>query len=256
MESGGQYDVVGKTIPLAWNVLIEWLRKLSPTVRVLVYGAAAIFAFVLAAGVGAMGALMLGGGQALPGRETPPLPNKQENAAQPQHEETTEKGGATKQKGGATKQKGGATKQEGATSRQDEAEYVRKVGDIQDGSVDTFLTSHEKLLRYDALTADNVEELRANEAALRGFADQANNLDPPQQYGEQYEVFGSAINELHEAGQLAYNLAADPTAATQSGFDEYDRHVNEATALLQRSNELLGKNYKTLEGVQSVNPLS
>jgi len=51
-------------------------------------------------------------------------------------------------------------------------------------------------------------------------------------------------------------LAADPTAATQSGFDEYDRHVNEANALLQRSNELVGQDYKTLEGVQRVNPLS
>ncbi len=83
-----------------------------------------------------------------------------------------------------------------------------------------------------------------------------NNLDPPQQYGEHYEVFSSAVNELHEAGQLAYDLAADPTAATQSGFDEYDRHVNEAAALLQQSNELLGQDYRTIEGVQVVNPLS
>ena len=99
--------------------------------------------------------------------------------------------------------------------------------------------------------------MKANEAALEGFATQVvDDLDPPRGYGEHYKVFSSVINELHEAAQLAYKLAADPTAATQSEFDKYDRHVNEANALLRRSNELLGQNYKTIEGVRKVNPLS
>jgi hypothetical protein len=55
---------------------------------------------------------------------------------------------------------------------------------------------------------------------------------------------------------LAYALAADPTAATQSGFDEYDRQVNDAAARLLRSNEILGRDYKTIEGVQRVSLLS
>jgi hypothetical protein len=68
-------------------------------------------------------------------------------------------------------------------------------------------------------------------------------------------VFRSTVSELHDAAQVACTLAADPTAAAQSGFKEYDRHVNEAAAGLERSNEILGRNYKTIEGVQRVSPL-
>jgi hypothetical protein len=46
------------------------------------------------------------------------------------------------------------------------------------------------------------------------------------------------------------------TAATQSGFDEYDRHVNQAATYLKKSNEMLGRDYKRIEGVQEVSPLS
>ena len=122
--------------------------------------------------------------------------------------------------------------------------------------METFLDSHDRLLRYDALTAEDVKEMQANQAALQGFTAQVDDLSPPQTYKEQYDVFRSAINDLHEAAQLAYRLAADPTAATQSGFDEYDRHVNEAAAGLRRSNEILGRDYKTIEGVQRVSPSS
>ena len=84
------------------------------------------------------------------------------------------------------------------------------------------MDSHERLLRYDALTAEDVEEMQANQDALQVYTDQADDLDPPRRYGEQYEVFRSAINELYQAAQLAHDLAADPTAATQSRFEEYD----------------------------------
>lgn len=223
--------------------MMQWLRKRSLPARLLVYAGAATLAFALAAGVGAGGALMFRGELKLPGREEPQSLDEQKNAAQPQQKE-------------AGAEQDADAEQEVADSQQDEAGYVSRVGDLQNDSVKTFLESHEKLLLYDALTADDVEQMQANEAALREFASQVDDLDPPENYREHYEVFSSAINELHEAAQLAYNLAADPTAATQSGFDEYDHRVNDATALLQRSNELLGQNYKTLVGVQKVNQLS
>jgi hypothetical protein len=68
-------------------------------------------------------------------------------------------------------------------------------------------------------------------------------------------VFRSAINELHEAAQLAYSLVADPTAATKTEFDEYDRRVNEAAGRLQQSNEILGRDYRTIGDVQEISPL-
>ena len=232
--------------------MIQWLRKRSLPARVLVYAAAAILAFALAAGVGAIGALMLRGDLNLPGREEPQSLNEQENAARPQEKDAAKQKEAAKQEEEAASQ----PEQKEVAAQLNEAEYVSKVGEIQNDSVETFLASHEKLLVYDALNADDVEQMQANKAALGGFANQVDDLEPPEEYGEHYEVFGSAINELREASQLAYNLAADPTVATQSGFDEYDRHVNEAAALLQQSNGLLGKEYKTIEGVQKVSPLS
>jgi hypothetical protein len=134
------------------------------------------------------------------------------------------------------------------------AEYIGAVGDIQTGAVETFLNSHDKLLRYAALAAAAVDGLKANETALRDMADQAGDLAPPRKYEEQHEVFGSAIDELHEAARLAYGMAADPVAAAELGFDEYDGHVDEASALLQRSNELSGKDYEAIEGVQRISP--
>jgi hypothetical protein len=96
--------------------------------------------------------------------------------------------------------------------------------------------------------------MQANEAALEEMTDRARSLAPPQKYEEQHEVFSSAVDELHEATRLAYGMAADPVAAAELGFDEYDRHVNEASALLQRSNELLGKDYKALGDVREISP--
>ena len=217
--------------------MTQRLRERSLPFRIVVYAAAATLVFAVAAGVGAMGALMLRGDWGSSGSEEPQPPNEQGNAAQSQ-------------------QKEGAPQQEEDASQQSEAEYVARVGSIQAKSVEAFLDSHDRLLRYDALTADDVEEMQANQEALQEFTKQLDGLDPPQRYSEQYEAFSSAVTELHTAAQLAYNLAADPTTATQTGFDEYDRHVNEAAAGLQRSNEILGRDYKKIGGVQRVNPLS
>ena len=146
-----------------------------------------------------------------------------------------------------------AETEESRPTDEQNAEYIGTVGDIQTGAVETFLNSHDKLLQYDALAADDVDELKANETALQDMADQADDLAPPRKYEEQHKVFGSAIDELHEAARLAYGMAADPVA-TELGFDEYDGHVNEASALLQRSNELSGKDYEAIEGVQKISP--
>jgi hypothetical protein len=67
-------------------------------------------------------------------------------------------------------------------------------------------------------------------------------------------VFNAAIDELREAARLAHGMAADPVAAAELGFDEYDGHVDEASALLRRSNKLLGKDYEAIEGVREISP--
>lgn len=226
--------------------MIEWLRTRTSLTRALVYAAAAILAFAVAAGVGATAALMIQGGLNLPSREGPGPAAEQGDAP--------ERGGADTMQ--SQQEETTAELGKDAASLQDEAEYVRRVGEIQANSVETFLDTHSKLLRYDALTADDIEEMQTNQVAHQEFTDQVGDLDPPQKYSEQYEVFRSAIDELNEAAQLAHNLAADPTTATQSGFDEYDRHVDEAAAYLQQSNEALNRDYKTIEGVQKVSPLS
>jgi hypothetical protein len=152
-------------------------------------------------------------------------------------------------------QENSGAKKEQAASPDKQTTYVYEVGEIQAKSVEAFLDSHEKLLRYDAITSGDIEKMQANQAALHGFADQASDLGAPQKYTDQKDAFLSAIQELHQASQLAYALAADPISATQADFDHYDRLVNEAAAGLQQSNEILGKDFKTIEGVQGVNTL-
>jgi hypothetical protein len=149
--------------------------------------------------------------------------------------------------------KTGAQRSEKQSSDQhSEAQYVDEIGKLQNESVNTFLNSHHRLLHYDALDTADVEEMRANEHTLELIGARVDNLDPPRKYKDQHEVFSAAVDQLHEAVQLAYALASDPTSATQSAFEEYKSHVEKATALLRRSNELLGRDYKRIEGVQKV----
>jgi hypothetical protein len=151
-----------------------------------------------------------------------------------------------------TQQQYSGAKREQTTPQDEQTTYVNEVGEIQANSVEAFLDSHEKLLRYDTLTSSDIEEMQANQAALRGFVDQASDLRAPKQYRNQKDAFVSAIDELHRAAQLAYALAADPVSATQADFDDYDRLVDEATAGLRRSNQLLGKDFEGIEGVREV----
>jgi len=220
--------------------MIERLQKLPLPFKILAVAAAVTVMLALAAGVGVMTALVLGPDPDSSGGEPERI-----GGAEHQREDGSPQGGNQPQQGS-----GG----EGAPDRLSEAEYVGTVGDIQAGAVEAFQDSHDKLLRYDALTAGDVEEMQANEATLEEMTERARSLAPPQKYERQHEVFSSAVDELHEAARLAYGMAADPVAAAELGFDEYDRHVNEASALLQRSNELLGKDYKALGGVREISP--
>jgi hypothetical protein len=219
--------------------MMQRLRKLPP-LKILAFVAAAIAMLALAAGVGAMAALVLGPapGPSDGGSEGVGVAESQREANAPEGENQPQE----------------ASRDGDAPDRLSEAEYVGTVGDIQAGAVEAFMDSHDKLLRYDALTAGDVEQMRANEAALQGLTEQAGELAPPQKYEGQHEVFSSAVEELHEAARLAYGMAADPVAAEPGLFDEYDEHAKEASALLQRSNGLLGKDYKAIEGVREISP--
>jgi hypothetical protein len=202
-----------------------WWDQRSRLTRLLVYAVAVILMLVMAASVGAVAALVVGGNVSWPtgDRARPDGPDPAgEQYKIPQH-------------------------------HQDKlTQYVDGVGEIQANSVEAFLDSHEKLLRYDTLTSGDIEQMQANQAALQGFVDQASDLRAPKQYRNQKDEFVSAIHELHQAAQLAYALAADPVSATQADFDDYDRIVDEATVGLRRSNQLLGKDFKGLEGVREV----
>jgi hypothetical protein len=129
---------------------------------------------------------------------------------------------------------------------------LAKVADIQNESVEAALESNDLLLRYDRLTASDVEDMRANQAVLTASNDRVEGLDPPKKHGAQYNVFVLAIDELRDANELAYRLAADPASATQADFEAYDRHVEQATAYLRRSNEMLNQEYKTTETAQGI----
>jgi hypothetical protein len=221
-------------------------NRLSSFTRLLAYAVAAILVLGLAAGIGIVAALMVSGNVSSPtGEKFRPevsSPTGEHNKpAQPDQADTE-----------STHQQYSDAKRGQAAPQDVQPTYVDEVGEIQAGSVDAFSDSHEKLLRYDALTSGDIEKLQADQAALKRFAGQAGTLSAPQKYEDHEDVFRSAIDRLYQATRLAYVLAADPLEATQADFDHYDQLVNEAAADLQRSNEILGRNYKTIEGVERV----
>jgi hypothetical protein len=223
----------------------RWNQR-SPFARLLVYAGGATLMFIMAASIGAVAALVVSGNLSWPtgGRAGSEAPNPAgERGKSPQRQRAD---------ADRPQQENSGARQESAASPVKRTTYVDGVGEIQAESVEAFLDSHEKLLRYDALTSADIEKMQANQAVLHGFADQANDLRSPQKYTEQKDAFLSAIEELHQAAQLAYALAADPISATQADFDHYDRLVNEAAAGLQRSNKILGMDFETIDGVHRV----
>jgi hypothetical protein len=223
----------------------RWNQR-SRFTRLLVYAGVVTLAFLLASSVGAVAALVVSGNLSWPagGRAGSEGPNPAgERGKSPQRQQAD---------ADRPQQENSGAKREPAVSPVKRTTYVHGVGEIQADSVETFLDSHEKLLRYDALTSGDIEKMQANKAALQGFADQASALGAPQKYTDQRDAFLSAIEELHQAAQLAYALAADPISATQADFDHYDSLVNEAAAGLQKSNKILGKDFRTIDGVKRV----
>ncbi len=223
-----------------------WWNQRSRLTRLLVYAVAITLVFVMAASIGAVAALMIKDNLSLPAgeRAKPHFPSPAgEQGKSPQRQQAN---------ADRSQQENSEAKRGQAAPQDKQTAYVHEVGEIQADSVETFLDSHEKLLRYDALTSDDIEKMQANQAALQKLADQASDLGVPQKYVDQNDAFVSAIVELHEAAHLAYTLAADPISATQADFDDYDRLVDEAGAGLRQSNEILGKDYKAIEGVRSV----
>jgi hypothetical protein len=217
---------------------MQRLRTLPIPLKIAAFAAAVL---AVAAGMGVVVALTLGA------NEGPPEGAKPERV-----------GGANSEQGGRSQ--GGAEK--GASDAQytknkdsdasSEAAYLDEVADIQKGSVESSLRSNDELLRYDRLTANDVQVMKDNSAALESYGRRAKDLDPPTEYEDQYKVFVLAINELRDANELAYRLAADPQSATQADFEAYDRYLARATAYLRRSNEMLGKDYKTTGAAQEI----
>ena len=225
-----------------------WWDQRSLFTRLLVYAVAVILMLVMAASVGAVAALVVGGNVSWPTgeRSGPGEPSPAgEQGKIPQRPQAN---------AGRSQQVNSDAKRGQAAPQDKQTAYVHEVGEIQANSVEAFLDSHEKLLRYDTLTSGDIDEIQANQAALQGFVDQASDLRAPKQYRNQKDAFVSAIDELHQAAHLAYALAADPVSATQADFDDYDRLVDEAAAGLRRSNQILGKDFKGIEGVREVSP--
>jgi hypothetical protein len=233
-------------MPEALPSMSGWWNQRSQFTRLLVYAVAATLVFVMAASVGAVAALVVSGNVSSPTAER----TRPDEASPPGEQVETTQNEQTD--ADAAQQQYSSAKREQTTPQDEQTTYVDEIGEIQANSVEAFLDSHEKLLRYDTLTSSDIEEMQANQAALQGFVDQASDLRAPKQYRNQKDAFVSAIDELHQAAQLAYALAADPVSATQADFDDYDRLVDEATAGLRRSNQILGKDFEGIEGVREV----
>jgi hypothetical protein len=240
-----------KSAPEASQGMIEWLRKRSLPTRILVYAAAALLTFAAAVGVGAATSLVMQGDLSFSALREPVAGGEQDGAPEDGGE------GASSQRsgGGGTGQEMVAAQRDEGRSDLSEGEYVGRIGEIQGRAVEAFSDSHNKLLRYDSITAEDVEEMRNNEGVLQDASVQTERLTPPSKFEAQYEAFDSAIEELYEATRLAHDLAADPVEAAEIGFDGYDEHVGEADRLLRRSNEMLGRDYRTIGDVREISPV-
>jgi hypothetical protein len=132
-----------------------------------------------------------------------------------------------------------------------EGEYLNVVEDVQVGSVESFLNINEEFSQFDSITAEDVKDMEANRNTLKGHLNRVNDLDPPEEYKDHYELFRLAIADLDQAAELAYSMSADPTSLTQSGLDEYRLLVNRANSRLQQSNDILDRRFETIPSQES-----
>jgi hypothetical protein len=136
------------------------------------------------------------------------------------------------------------------------ARYVENVGDIQNAAVQTFTRINDRIRRYDTLTVDDTEAIEADYLALQTYGAQAQDLDVPDEYKAQHELFSGAIGDLYGAAEIARRVTAAPISATPADFREYDNLVAEATSDLEQSNEVLGQDYSTTAGLPKVGSLA
>jgi hypothetical protein len=148
------------------------------------------------------------------------------------------------------------TRTAGPSTESDGARYVENVGDIQNAAVQTFTRINDMVGRYDTLTVDDVETIEANRLALETYSAQAEDLDVPEEYKGQHELFSGAIGDLYAAAEIAQRVTTAPTSATPADFKEYDNRVAEATSGLKQSNKVLGQDYSTTEGFPKVGSLA
>ena len=226
---------------------MQRIQQLSVPQKVLALAVALALVLAVAAVVGAAAAFVSGADGGPSGGK-----DQQRAAGEAPSERGSGQGSAATEK--AAEEKAAEEKAAGERAAEERAaeEYLAKVADIQNESVEAALESNDMLLRYDRLTAGDIEDMRANQAVLKASSDRAEGLDPPKKHGAQYDVFVRSIDELRDANELAYRLAADPASATQADTEAYDRHVERATAYLRRSNEMLNQEYKTTETAQGI----
>ena len=159
--------------------MMHWMRERSLPIRVLVYAAVVILVLALAVGIGALSALTLQGDVARLLEREEPRPADEQNTGRTQQRDGVAEDSAVGRNEAASDRDEGTDEQGIVASRREDAEYVGTAGAIQTRAVETFLKSHEKLSQYDALTAEDVEELKANETALQDMDDRATSLAPP-----------------------------------------------------------------------------
>jgi hypothetical protein len=144
----------------------------------------------------------------------------------------------------------------GSSTEIDGARYVQNVGDIQNAAVQTFTRINDRIRRYDTLTVDDTAAIEADYLALQTYSAQAQNLDVPDEYEAEHELFSGAIGDLYAASEIARRVTAAPISATPADFNEYDDLVAEATSDLEQSNEVLGQDYSTTAGLPKVGSLA
>src|SRR5215207_7889658 len=131
---------------------MQWLRTLPVPLKIVALAAAVL---AVAAGMGVVVALTLCA------NEGPPEGAKTERTGQ----YNPEQGGRPED-----------VAEKAASDGPGEAAYVDEVADIQNGSVEASLRSNNKLLRYDGLSAEDIEELKADYVALQNYARRARDL--------------------------------------------------------------------------------
>jgi hypothetical protein len=124
-------------------------------------------------------------------------------------------------------------------------EYLSKVKETNVGAVEAFLKVDEEIRQFDSITADDVEEMEENRKEVSSNLDEIEQLEPPEEYREQYELFHLAIVDLDEAAGLAYSMASDPDSIAPSTPERYNFLLDRADSRLQQSDEILRSKSET-----------